>query len=105
MTPQLSLFIEEQKRDEGIAKASAHRDNVLLRAKYFARIIALEIGYANADLVHERLIADGYKSWELGNAAGAVFRGKEWECIGYIKSTREGNHARTIRQWRLKECR
>jgi hypothetical protein len=38
----------------------------------------------------------------LGNAWGSIFRGKEWECIGWRKSTRVSNHARAIRIWRLK---
>jgi hypothetical protein len=38
----------------------------------------------------------------LGNAAGSIFRGVEWECVGWKQSERKTNHARAIRIWRLR---
>jgi hypothetical protein len=35
-----------------------------------------------------------------GNWAGAIFRGKEWEMVGWTVSTRPESHARAIRIWR-----
>lgn len=40
----------------------------------------------------------------LGNAAGSLFRGGDWEFTGrWTKSTRVISHANDLRIWRLKE--
>lgn len=36
------------------------------------------------------------------NAAGAIFRGPQWEHVGWIKSTKPGHHATDLRVWRLR---
>ena len=59
------------------------------------RIVTADDGYAFLERSHFNLGA-------LGNAAGSLFRGKEWQCVGWVKSTRVSNHARMIRRWRLK---
>lgn len=38
----------------------------------------------------------------LGNAAGSIFSGPEWEPSGIRKSTREGRRAGLQRTWRLR---
>ena len=40
--------------------------------------------------------------WTLGNAAGSVFDGNEWESCGVTTAKREKSHGRLIRVWRLK---
>jgi hypothetical protein len=42
------------------------------------------------------------KPWNLGNAAGSVFKGPEWEMVGYTEAKRPEAHARILRVWRLK---
>lgn len=36
------------------------------------------------------------------NAAGAIFRGPQWEHVGWIKSRKPGHHATDLRVWRLR---
>jgi hypothetical protein len=38
----------------------------------------------------------------LGNAAGQIFRGAEWEFVEWRESKRPSNHARPVRAWRLR---
>ena len=40
--------------------------------------------------------------WTLGNAAGSVFDGGEWESCGFAAAKREESHGRIIRVWRLR---
>ena len=69
-----------------------------------AKDIAVELGrnwkQVNIDMVQGVLVSRGYKAADLGNAAGAIFRGKNWKDTGntYL-SRRESNHARRITVW------
>jgi hypothetical protein len=69
-----------------------------------AKNIAVELGrnwkQVNIDMVQGVLVSRGYKAADLGNAAGAIFRGKNWKDTGntYL-SRRESNHARRITVW------
>lgn len=49
------------------------------------------------DEVQYFMISNGHK---LGMAAGAVFRGKEWEFVGFTKSKRSTNHVRPVSIWK-----
>jgi len=40
--------------------------------------------------------------WTLGNGAGSVFDGDEWECVGFVPAKRLEAHGRIIRTWRLR---
>ena len=42
-------------------------------------------------------------AWTLGNAAGSVFDGDEWEAVGVTTAKRPEAHGRLIRQWRLRK--
>jgi hypothetical protein len=56
-----------------------------------------------ADDAQRWLIANGHSPSELGNAAGSLFRGGDWEFTGrWTKSCRVSRHANQIRVWRLK---
>jgi preprotein translocase subunit YajC len=69
-----------------------------------AKDIAVELGrnwkQVNIDMVQGVLVGRGYKAADLGNAAGAIFRGENWKNAGttYL-SRRESNHARKITVW------
>ena len=98
----------ERRRDVGMAKACA-RDSRSAMLRY-AKVVAVNIcidgdGTVDSDRVAMRMEAEGISYLQLGNAAGAVFRGDfEWtgECR---KSSRVSTHARVIRVWRLKTAR
>lgn len=77
------------------------------RSKVFdiAKKIAVDLAKSkplkivNADLVQAELLKQGYTSSDLGNAAGALFRGKNWIRYFRTKSNRKGNHKREITNW------
>lgn len=83
--------------------AAEKRAEILLIAKDIARRMAQKQGEVTADDVQRRLILWDYDLSDLGNAAGSIFKGKEWECVGWKKSERVSNHARAIRVWRLRQ--
>ncbi len=89
-------------KTRGMDKAAENRGDILCAAKAIAQSIA-ECGVpVSADDVYESLVWHGYNAKSLGNAWGSVFRGKQWQWVGWVKSTRISNHARMIRTWRLK---
>ena len=107
MKSQLSLFDADQAKadkEAGMQQAAEHRMGVLEAAQE----IALELGRIHSagvhiDMVQRRLIAAGYHPSELGNAAGSVFKGDQWEFTGHWhKSARISNHHRDTKIWRLK---
>lgn len=57
-------------------------------------------GVTNADEVQASIAQQGITPAQLGNAAGAIFRSKNFQKVGTIKSTRPGNHSRTISTWK-----
>lgn len=96
----------ERLRDAGIAQAAdtIGRKFLLELAQDIATLYAQNYGTVTYDHVYAEMVAKGYNPDLLGNAAGNVFRGKEWEFSGEWKqSTRVSNHARAIRVWRLRE--
>lgn len=57
---------------------------------------------ATADDAYVYLTSLGYDQFSLGNAAGSLFRGKEWEFSGELKpSIRTSNRGHLQRVWRL----
>jgi hypothetical protein len=89
----------ESARDTGIAQAAAHRAKILAKAREIARYLSNAHGHTNADEVATELEMQRIDSTELGNAAGAIFRGKGWKFIGYQKSVRVSRHANKIGVW------
>lgn len=58
---------------------------------------------ATADDAYLYLTALGYDQFALGNAAGSLFRGKEWESTGGFRASRRtSNRGHLVRVWRLK---
>jgi hypothetical protein len=45
----------------------------------------------------------GYPPAALGNAAGSLFRGGQWELVGYRQSERVSRHRNRVGVWRLKD--
>jgi hypothetical protein len=111
-TPQLGLNFDavtfarqigEQQRVSGMALAARSRAEVLRLARGIALTIERHAGTVTADEVQAGLIAAGFNPSDLGNAAGSLFRGKEWEFTGQWRaSSRVSNHGHKNRVWRLK---
>ncbi len=96
-----SLFDpEEEKKERGMRLAAEKRADLLGYARWTATIAAKTQGTVTVDDVRERIENDD--DFVPGNWMGSIFKGKEWERVGYKKSTHEGSHARMISVWRLK---
>lgn len=104
---QLPLFDGKRARAakaRGMAKAAAHHNELLEIARDVAESIARSgDGTVNIDEVAVDMIHMGLNPDDLGNAAGSVFKGNQWEFTGErVKSTKVSSHAREIKIWRLK---
>jgi hypothetical protein len=96
-TPKTEVAAAQQ----GISAAVKSHNRVFTVAQAFAVALAKSnaIGVTNADAVQAKLAEQGFTSADLGNAAGALFRGKNWKKYNTQKSARKGNHAREISNW------
>ena len=98
-TEEFNLPEGEELRDEGMGLAAGNRAETLQIARKIARYIGRRQRLVSADDVQRIMIAHGLG--HLGNAAGSLFRGDEWEFTGqWTKSERVSNHARQNRIWR-----
>jgi hypothetical protein len=91
-----------QERDKGMKKAARAKSDDLLRAKIIAQNIAHFKGQVTADDVRKEYEYRGGNWSDLGNAAGSIFKGKQWQCVGFENSTVTTSHARALRVWALK---
>lgn len=90
----------EELKDAGMKKAANNHKTELQTVQAIARDLARIRKIISIDDVRE-LIPPG--QWTLGNGAGSVFDGNEWEWAGFIRSKRPEAHSRMIRTWRLKK--
>ena len=102
--PDLFDLLEaNQLKETGMTNAMNGSKHLLLdRARHVAKQIAMlrDSRTVSADDVFKALAEEGITE-SLGNAAGSLFRGSEWEFTGErIKSRRISNHAREIKVWR-----
>ena len=92
-----------QARETGKGFAAVNRATILRNARAVATWVAESRPgrCVSADDVYRYLSPE--QSSQLGNAAGSLFRGDQWENTGRRKqSKRITNHARWIMIWRLK---
>ena len=95
----------EKARAAGMrAAASSHQ---LLLAVLRRELIRIAEGRVTrsvtADDAQAWLLERGYPTTALGNAAGSLFRGGTWVCVGYKPSERVSRHRNRIAVWQLKE--
>jgi hypothetical protein len=100
-----SSAVGEERKQRGMDQAASMNWGLLQRCREACRVAAL--GRADrtstADDSSRALIAWGLSADALGNAAGSLFRGGDWEDTGRVqKSKRAVNHARANRVWRLR---
>ena len=103
----------EARKIEGMTQAAQKKPNTLAVARDFA----VKLGEIDARVIHtpesrggitidtvyaelERL-GTGIGPEQLGNAAGKVFVGKRWRCVGIEKSRRAARRSGMLRVWRL----
>lgn len=88
---------------DGMECAVSNRTVLLQVARDIAHDLGSNGQEVHADMVMRRLITNGIRPTQLGNAAGAIFTRSEWVFTGrWHRSRRVSNHARCIRIWRLK---
>jgi hypothetical protein len=97
--PEFDLTVGRSERDAGITVAANNNAEALAIAREEARKIALECGRCDINTVQRVMQMRGL---HLGNAAGSVFKGKEWERVGIGQATRVSSHARMISVWKLR---
>lgn len=88
-----------QRRDEGIAVAVDNHASMLVRVQEIAREIGRRQRYVSADDVAAEMERRQIRRESLGNAAGAIFRGREWRFHDWTNSVRIAAHGRGIRIW------
>lgn len=91
----------EEQKEIGMARAAAANKEQLSIARQIAKELALATSTleCNADMVQEKLIQKGI---DLGNAAGSIFRGNDWQFTGrFVKSERVHAHANLLRVWKF----
>lgn len=89
-------------KENGMLQAARNRQQLLEAAQATAKSLSRRYGIISMDCVQEALIQAGRHPSELGNAAGSLFKGDDWQCVGWGPSTRVSNHRRYIRLWRLR---
>lgn len=92
-------------KQAGKAEAQRKRKHVL----HLARVVAEQVATTRAS---SQLTIDavmfyldkwhGYGPSDLGQAAGSVFRGDQWEKVGRKASERASSHGREVTIWKLK---
>jgi hypothetical protein len=104
---QTALFdkqASEQAKCDGMTRAEKGARVMLSYARAIATYLARKSpdGITADDVVQE-LVWQGYDVHCLGNAAGSLFRGPEWEFTGQRrKSARVHAHANKLKVWRLR---
>lgn len=101
MTDLFDHSESQRLKEKGMALAADANVDLLRIARDIAKQIAKRrLGLCNADEVGRELKRRGIAD-SLGPAAGALFKGKEWEWTGKrIKSSRITNHGRELKVWR-----
>lgn len=108
MKGQGDLFFNQRQGQLGKEAAfDRHERGKRTRCLARARVLAEEIALSRnnkqltIDAVQHYLSIEGYKPADLGLAAGAVFRGKQWRNVGTKRSIRATSHARLVTVWEL----
>jgi hypothetical protein len=96
------LAAGEREKKLGMARAASRRPEILYNARTLAWWLCKTNGEVTVDDVYRALEGSIYDCSKLGPAAGSIFKGKQWVCVGWRKSTRVSNHGRVIRVWKLK---
>jgi hypothetical protein len=94
----------QQLKLRGMGLATSKHAAALHDLQVLARFVARNRHPDAVTIEHVRSVAEmAQKPWTIGNAAGSVFDGDEWECVGFTTAKRPEAHGRVIRQWRLRK--
>jgi hypothetical protein len=101
---QSTIFDQIKAREaaeRGMRQAADNKASLLEFAKGVARDLGRKREFVTADDV-QRVLVETHRISDraLGNAAGSLFKGSDWQFAGVTKSTRVSAHGRLIRKWR-----
>ena len=105
MNTLFDALLERHNKDSGMMAAVMAKGELLEVARSCALHLVSQHPFnsCTSDDVAGEMQRRGYDYTELGNAAGSIFKGKQWEFTGrYIPSKRPTAHKRDIKIWRLK---
>ena len=91
-----------KNRDQGMKSATQGRAEILTNVRKIAGYLARINSKVTADDVRREYEYRGGSWSNLGNAAGSIFKGNDWKCVGFENSSVATSHARAIRVWELK---
>ena len=92
-----SLVEGKRRRDEALNGHETLRKEWLRRARNIGKLLSNEHGQVTTDDIWHHLPIPFFAHPSI---MGAVFKRKEWQCIGYQKSTRPEARARRIGVYR-----
>jgi len=105
-TQPLFDHVESQARKtRGMSLAAGIRNELLSKVQGVAVEVARAKGCITADdVTFEMLRRDPfYDPAKLGNAAGSIFKGRQWQWTGAVlPAVRVESHGRLLRVWRLR---
>ena len=84
----------------GLDSIEINHGDFIGTARQFATLLAQKNGRVTMDDVRDVLDKLGIEP-KHANVYGAIFRGDEWQCIGWTRSKRPSNHYRAIQMWSL----
>jgi len=96
------LKTESSLKAAGMESCAARYRDQLLKAQRIAVDCARAKGTVTSDDVREEAERRGMVLNFSKNWSGSVFRGKDWELVGHVRSRHTGSHGRFIGSWRLR---
>lgn len=99
----MSVTEGNKLKQQGMALAAKHRKQTLQQVKEYLRDLANTQAVVSADDAFEYVERMGLPA--LGNAAGSLFRGPEWQMTGWVPSRRTSNHAHKNRCYVLSDAK
>lgn len=94
--PEFDLAAALVEAEDGITLTSMSNAQWLDKARRIAWSWASAYGSVTTDDLRPMLPPP-----KSSHAWGAIFRGSEWRCIGWVRSELVSNHGRSIRKWAL----
>ena len=89
----------EARKEEGIGRVSGNSALFLNWMRHKATEFSVKCGSVTSDDL--RVYGDAWGIYpHHPNAWGAVFKGRNWKCVGRMKSAWPSNHARSISVWK-----
>ena len=96
---QLPLGLKQ--KELGLSIVEENNSKFVETGRGIARMLIQKYGKTSMDEVRDKLEEMGLQP-KNRNAFGAIFRGNEFEAIGFTASRHESRHGAWIRVWRLR---